>query len=63
MRRVWGQSDEIQQLLLRIDWLSQPNGALLWWIGAAMARFGNLPLPGTCLGGAKVVRRMASRKP
>jgi uncharacterized protein DUF3489 len=44
MRRIWGQSNEkISSFSPRIDWLSQPNGALLWWLGAAMARFGDLP--------------------
>jgi hypothetical protein len=34
---------ETGNFLLRIDWLSCPNGALLWWLGAAKARFGDLP--------------------
>src|SRR5258708_10367603 len=36
-------TDQIGNFSLIIDWLSCPNGALLWSIGAAKARFGDLP--------------------
>ncbi len=49
--------------LLRIDWLSGLIGALLWRLGAAKARFRVLPCRVICLGGAEVVRRMASHEP
>ena len=49
--------------LLRIDWLSSLIGALLWRLGAAEAPLRDPALPGGLLGGAEVVRRMASHEP
>jgi hypothetical protein len=49
--------------LLGIDWQCSAKRALLWGLGAAEARFWVLPRRVICLGGAEVVRRMASRKP
>ena len=50
-------------ILLGMDWHSSANGALLCGLGAAEARFWAEPRRVTCLGGAEVVRRMASLKP
>jgi len=50
-------------ILLRIDWLSDLIGALLWVTRAAEARFGVLPCRVICSGGAEVVRRMVPHKP
>jgi hypothetical protein len=46
-----------------MDWHSAANRALLCGLGAAEVRFWAEPRRVLCLGGAKVVRRMASRKP
>jgi hypothetical protein len=44
MRHNRGQAThKTGNFLLRIDWLSCPIGALLWWLGAAKARFRDLP--------------------
>jgi hypothetical protein len=50
-------------MLLGIDWQCSAKRALLWGLGAADASFWVLPRRVICLGGAEVVRRMASRKP
>jgi uncharacterized protein DUF3489 len=50
-------------LLLRNDWRSVGNGALLWVSSAVEARFLDPALPAALPGGAEVVRRMASREP
>ena len=50
-------------MLLRMDWHSSANRALLWGLEAAEARFWVQPRRVICLGGVEVVRRMASRKP
>jgi len=50
-------------MLLRMDWHSSANRALLWRLEAAEARFWVQPRRVICLGGVEVVRRMASRKP
>ena len=50
-------------ILLRMDWHSSANRALLCGLGAAEARFWVQPRRVICLGGVEVVRRMASRKP
>jgi hypothetical protein len=50
-------------MLLRMDWHSSANRALLWGLEAAEARFWVQPRRVICLGGVEVVRRTASRKP
>ena len=50
-------------MLLRMDWHSSANRALLWALEAAEARFWVQPRRVICLRGVEVVRRMASRKP
>ena len=50
-------------ILLRLDWRSPANRALLLGLGAAEARFWAKPHRVICLIGAGVVPRMPSRKP
>jgi hypothetical protein len=50
-------------MLLRMDWHSSLNRALLWRLEAAEARLRVQPRRLFCLGGVEVVRRMTSRKP
>jgi hypothetical protein len=50
-------------ILLRNDWLSSLIGALLCRLGYGVGPPRNHALPGGLLGGAEVVRRMASHEP
>jgi hypothetical protein len=50
-------------ILLRNDWLSSLIGALLCWPGYGRGAPRDRALPGGLLGGAEVVRRMASHEP
>jgi hypothetical protein len=49
--------------LLRNDWLSSLIGALLCRLGCGRGAPRDRALPGGLLGGAEVVRRMASHEP
>src|SRR5258708_5003463 len=49
--------------LLRNDWLSRLIGALLCLLGCGRGAPRDHALPGGLLGGAEVVRRMASHEP
>jgi hypothetical protein len=50
-------------ILLRNDWLLSLIGALLCRLGCGSRRPLDHALPGGLLGGAEVVRRMASHEP
>jgi hypothetical protein len=56
-------SGRFQRLLLRNEWLSCLIGALLCLLGRGGGAPGDHALPGGLLGGAEVVRRMASHGP
>src|SRR5258708_1600084 len=53
-------------ILLRFDWLTGLIGALLWWLGAAEARFGSCPAGGFARAGLRWCggwRRITSEDP
>jgi hypothetical protein len=50
-------------ILLRNDWLSSLIGALLCRLGCGRGALWDHALPGSLLGGAEVVRRLASHEP
>jgi hypothetical protein len=67
-RRSWTSLATARQakraiILLRMDWHSAGNRALLRGPGAAETRFWLQPRRAIYLGGVEVVRRMASRTP
>src|SRR5258706_686118 len=63
--RSYGRQDfgPSSDYLFRNDWLSSLIGALLCRLGCGRGAPGDRALPGGLLGGAEVVRRMASHEP